>query len=82
MAPEQAEAKGQEIGPAVDVYALGAILYELLAGRPPFMGATPLETVLQVLADEPIPPRRLRPEVPRDLQKVCLQCLSKSEKQP
>jgi hypothetical protein len=77
MAPEQAAGKPGEIGPATDVYALGAILYECLTGRPPFQAANILDTLMQVVADDPVPPSRLKPEVPKDLESICLRCLQK-----
>jgi serine/threonine protein kinase len=78
MAPEQGEGRIKDMGPATDVYALGAILYECLTGRPPFKAATPMETVLQVIAVEPVPPSRFQPKLPRDLETICLKCLQKA----
>ncbi len=79
MAPEQASGVTKRFGPPVDVYALGAILYELLTGRAPFRGVDTIQTIQMVLVEDPIPPRRLQPDVPRDLDTICLKCL---EKQP
>ncbi len=76
MPPEQATGKGT-VGPAADIYALGALLYHLLAGRPPFLGGTTAETLRRVVEDEPVSVRLLNPEVPRDLAAVCEKCLAK-----
>ncbi|NUQ62246.1 MAG: serine/threonine protein kinase [Pirellulales bacterium] len=78
MAPEQAAGRGAEIGPACDIYSLGAILYEMLTGRPPFAEENPLDTLMQVLSREPTLPRRLNSRIPRGLELICLKCLAKS----
>jgi hypothetical protein len=77
MAPEQAGGRSKELGPACDVYALGALLYECLTGRPPFQAPTHLDTLLQVVSDDPVRVRALQPKVPRDLETICLKCLRK-----
>src|SRR5581483_11098614 len=77
MAPEQARGQTRQLGPGADVYALGAILYELLTGRPPFRGATLLETLEQTKSIEPVPPSRLVPGMRRDVETIALKCLQK-----
>jgi hypothetical protein len=81
MAPEQVVGGNKEISAATDVYGLGAILYELLTGRPPFRGETALETMLQVQTVEPVSPSRLQPKCPRELVTICLKCLHKQPRQ-
>jgi hypothetical protein len=81
MAPEQARGKSKEVGPAADVYALGAILYEMLTGKPPIQAGSGLEALHQVVHVEPVAPSQLRPEVPRALEAICLKCLRKVPQQ-
>src|SRR5439155_23571555 len=79
LAPEQTQGAGGAVQPTVDVYALGVILYEMLTGRPPFEGASTAETIYLLQTQEPVPPRRLRPNVSAAIETICLKCL---EKQP
>ena len=78
MAPEQTKENSIHVTPATDVHAMGAILYEMLTGRPPFLGAGTVQTMLNLINTEAVPPRRLNPGVPRDLETICLKCLEKA----
>ena len=78
MAPEQAAGNNLDVGPLTDVYALGALLYEMLTGRPPFTGDTPLDTIMQVTKSEVTPPSQIKPTTAKDLEIICLKCLEKN----
>ncbi len=77
MSPEQAEGHSSRVGPTADIYAMGAILYQALTGRPPFLGESALETLKLVVSSDVVAPRLLRPDIPRDLETICLKCLEK-----
>lgn len=77
MAPEQAQGRNDRVGPHTDVYALGAILYQMLTGRAPFLASTAAETMMQVVQRQPSAPSRSNPDIPRDLETICLKCLEK-----
>ena len=77
MAPEQAQGRHRDLGPATDIYGLGAVLYELLTGRPPFQGTSPIEVLIQAWEREPEPPHKFNPHANRKLEAICLKCLSK-----
>ena len=79
MAPEQAQGDVRQIGPPADIYALGALLYEMLTGRPPFKGSSVMETLHQVIYDDVVPPSRIEPRIARDLETICLKCLHKEQ---
>jgi len=78
MSPEQTGGRSADVGPGADVYALGAMLYEMLTGRPPFRTQSAVETMVLVRSEDPVPPRKLVPRIPRDLETICLKCLEKS----